>query len=95
MQLMAQIKSLGNRKNSNNGCDCDVFLIIWESLGLFWTAESNVVLNMCTHIQRSPPLPGQQGQVWKNAASKALYLHYKAQGDIASNAPLSTAVAYL
>ena len=30
----------------------------------------------------------------KNAASKALYLQYKPQGDIAQNASLSTAVAY-
>ena len=70
----------------------DVFLIIWESFGLFWTVESNVGLDMWTHVQRCSL--GQQRQVWKNTASKALYLQYKAQGDIAQNATLSTAVAY-
>ena len=30
---------------------------------------------MCTHVQRCQP--GQQGQVWKIAAGKALYLQYK------------------
>ena len=37
---------------------------------------------------------GQQGRVWKNAASKALYLQDKAKGDIVSKALLSTAVSY-
>ena len=55
-----------------------MFLIIWESFGLFWTAESNVGLNMWTHVQRCSL--GQQRRVWKNAASKAPYLQYKAQG---------------
>ena len=30
----------------------DVFSITWESFGSFWTAEPNVTLNMCAHVQR-------------------------------------------
>ena len=47
---------------------------------------------MSTLVQRCHS--GQQGQVWKNAASKALYLQDKAKGDIVSKALLSTAVSY-
>ena len=74
-----------------------MFLIIWESLGLFWTAESNADLNMCTHVQRCRP--GQQWRVWKKCCQQSTVFAIKSirrhcVNIYTSNTPLSRAVAY-